>query len=531
MIPERFVGCLCALILCLAALPARVEAGCGGGAGCARSDSIDIVLTAIGPTQGTLFGFTDADYKGAAPDEQSSCEQPGDLQTTRFEFAGDLPGVGAVRLYLDPARSSGGSLVPQSLPQSASAIDPDGGLFPAVNEMKFYLRLDIPDLGLELANIQPLTVKAVVGSWPPPVGTAYQLQQQVQFAERDPLTGAPTGPVLATVQLGSQAQFHAPGPLDTDLEQVAVQGDTVAVEASLTAQTTAPLETVWHVYSRGKLVTLDTTPASPATGTGSGGIGVGTGASYSTESPVDEEAQAAEAEYGPEAGEASLAPGTPEVIGVSAQLSKPGSEYVTLFAATRSGNQVFGGRHGLRIVRPDNGLKVSGVFPATAVAGTSGTLVLTGQGFQHPLSLTASAPGITIGTLTLVSPQEVQAQVVFQAAAKPGTVDLKLTSNGREFTFVEAFTMRWPRPQIGQVGPAVLTAGTQSVLSIHGDFFHAPSFVSLGSNVQVVSVQRVSRNLLSVTVVPASGFSGPVDVIVVGANGSAAKAGAVTVVP
>lgn len=503
MVQTRFARVLLTAILLLIS-NTPVFGACAGGAGCARSDRLTLAVTGVGSSAGSLSGFTDAAYQWSAanscPTLRTSCQQPGALQTSAFEFVGDLPGLGPARLYLDPNRKSGGKVVPMVLPQSAAAIDPDGGLFPAVNEMTFYLRLDVPDLGLHLASVQPVTVRAVIGEWPPPPGTNYVLQKRVQFAERDSVTGAPTGPVLAKLEVGSQAYFHPAGPIETTLEQTSVQGNSVSLSARLATQTADSLRVVWHLYSREKIVSLGQPSASTP-------------------------------EYGPRAGRADLQPGVPQLIDLPAQMTKPGSEFVTLFAAAESGGQIFGGRQDLRVVLPDNGLMISEIAPTTVKGGSSQTLVLTGDGFELPLSLSVSEAGIDVGKLTLVSPQEVRAEVVFRDAVYPGPIDVTLTSNGRVFTFVDALTVLWPRPVIQRIEPVVQPAGVKSLLRIHGDFFLAPSFVSLGPNVQVVSVRRVRRDLLSVTILAPTGFTGTADVIVVGANGSAAQAGAVTIVP
>lgn len=482
--------------------PSRVcHAGCAGGAACARSDKIQIEIFGMASVSGTLFGYTGANYEWPAkpsPDRQTSCLQPGMLATQRFEFAGDLPGLGPARLSLDPERRSGGQVLPQSLPQDAASIPAGGGFFPAVNEMTFFLRLDLPDLGLHLVNIQPLTVRAVVGSWPPPEGTVYELQKGVQFAQRDPLTGKPVGPALAKLKLGSHAFFHPPGPLEVTLEPEGLDGDTMSLIGRLTAQAT-PLHAVWQLYSRGTIAVLgEPIPAAP--------------------------------EFGPQAGRADLSPGVPQKITLPVRMAAPGSEVVTLMVAAQSGDQIFGGRSDLRVVLPDRGLRISAVTPEVATAGSQRTVILSGEGFEAPVSLNVSALGITVGAVTLVSPQEVRAEIDF-TAAPPGSIDVMLTSNGRQFTYADALTVLWPPPVIRRVRAAPAVPDQRITFQIEGDFFLTPSSVGLGPHVEVLSVRYVSRNLLSVTARPAAGFPGPVDVVVVAANGSTALVGGLTVTP
>ncbi|HEV2855373.1 MAG TPA: hypothetical protein VHC97_21440 [Thermoanaerobaculia bacterium] len=479
---------------------------CPGG--CPRGDTTSITVAAVGPVSGILFGFTDADYQSPltatpAADEQTSCAQPGELRTRRFEFAGDPPGLGPVHLYLDPNRSSGGGVTPQAMPQSAGQVQPNGGLYPAVNDMKFYLRLDIPDLGMRLVNVGPLHVTAPVGAWPPPEGTIYDLQKAVQFAERDPQTGAPTGPVLATLNLGSHATFYGAGPLTATLSQASTSGNTVNLTAQVSSQSSSALNAVWHFYSREKIAAL----GQPAP------------------------AAMVASEFGPQAGRLSLPASGSQTIGVPVQMTRPGSEPVSFFVSAASNGQIFGSKQTVRAVLPNQGLQVTAVSPETASAGASVTLTLTGTGFALPLSLSTGDPNVQITGVNLLSPQTVQASLQVLGSAAPGYRDLTVTSNGRQFKVVEAFTVTWPRPAITQALPASVSGGAAFTFDVKGDFFLSPSFVGLGPNVTVQSVQRVSRDKLTVTAQAAPGFTGPVDVIVVGANGSAALAGGLTVTP
>lgn len=502
------------LLLCLlsAAEVAVARAGCSGGDMCGRSDLMSMHMEGLGPIAGNLFGYTDAFYGVASPEEvargvlaegdsRGSCEQPSVLTDRRFEFAGRLPGVGAARLYLDPTRPSRGEVLPTRLPDKLEDKASTGGLFPAVNEMRFFLRLDLPEMGkagLYLTNVHPLTVRAHIDEWPPPRGTVYRMVEPVEFRERDPETGAPVGPVLATIAQESTSCFHGGGPLEVSVEAKSSQGrGPVRLEGQIRSSSRDPLEAVWHLYSRGRLVELDTSERGHSL-------------------------------LGPHAGQVELGGSRRSSSRVRARvkLHSPGSEFVSFMAASAKGNAVecdghiFGDQAAVRVVRADRGLRIDLVEPAVLEAGTEATLNVSGASFQEPLALSVSGSGVDVIQVEQPAENHLRVRVRVEAAADPTRRDLHLRSREREFLFVEAFTVVWPPPVVHRVEPSSLAPGREVELTIDGDFFPALSSVSLGQNVEVHEVVRRSRRQLLVRASVSHKAAGTADVIVVGANGT-----------
>lgn len=504
--------------LSLFVLPDVAQAGCPGGEMCARSDVLTMRLSGVGPVEGNLFGFTDTLYGAAGPDEVArgaldgeesagSCKQPSLLTDQRFEFAGFLPGVGAVRLYLDPRRPSRGEVVPAEIPDRLPESPSRDGAFPAVNEMRFFLHLDLPDMGesgMQLVNVEPLIVRAPIREWPPPVGTVYELDGPVEFAERDPKTGKAVGPVRATIAQESISCFQGTGPLEVSLEAGESKGRApVRLHGGIRSDSREELETIWHLYTRGRLVTLDS-----KRGKGEGKLG-------------------------PQAGSVTVGGQDRSSARIQARVKfrRPGSEFVTFMAAasdpgreftTECDQRIFGSQADLRVTQPDRGLLVSRVKPEVVEAGSEVALEITGEGFEQPLKLSFSGSGIELLGVERVSEERLRAKVRVGPEAAPTLRDLRIGSGKREFHFTEAVTVLWPPPVVHSVKPTTLANGPVE-LKIEGEFFPALTSVGLGPQVKVLGVDRQSRRHLVVQAEvsgAAEGSADVADVIVVGANGT-----------
>jgi hypothetical protein len=467
----------------LALLTNSLHAGCSGGAGCARSDAATIDLMGVGTVNTSLVGFSDAAYVN------SSCLMPGNLAFRRFEFAGDVNVLGPVRLYLDPTRVSLGVISP---PQP----DPPG-LFPAQNRIAFYVRLDAPQLGLQLVSKSALVVAATIDSWPPPVGTTYQVQSPVEFLQRDPTTGAPNGPVVAVLTQNSHAQFYGAGPLNATILQTNSLGNAVQITGSLLSQIN--LNTIWHFYTIGKLLQLD--------------------------EPVNEVAA-----FGPQAGRSSLQPGIAQSIPITGHMLVPGSEEIVFMAAAAQ-PFVFGDKAVVRVSLPDRGLEVTGISQQQIFAGNTSQLTITGNGFQAPISLSFSDKGITTQNIQLISPTQILATISVPATTAPTDNDLIVFSNNRTYTVADGVTILWNQPTITAVSPKTVKAGQTFTLDLVGDRFFDPSYLNLGDKVQIRRIQRISNQEIQVDASAKLATSGPVDIALTSANGTAQLNAGFNIVP
>ncbi len=489
---------------------------CPGGEGCARGDFMDVTIEGLGELTAILGGFTDSFYgiipepplvaSGVVTDSETSCSQPGYLTDRRFEFAGDVPGLGPARLFLDPTRLSRGTVKPINMPQSFEELTPNTSVYPAVNEFRFYLRLNFPefgDNGLQLVNRNPLTVRGQFDEWPPPLGTVYHLVEPVQFSERNPNTGEPVGPVLATLEMPSHACFYGAeaGAITTSIAQIGLNGAHALLEATVVS--TVNTAAIWHAYSAGTILTLNPTP--PPLGA---------------------------PEFGPQAGRLNLVAGVPKQVQFSATFGQAGSEFVRFMvhADTGAGNdcmtRLSGSQNVVRVVRPNVGLSVDGVAELSyaLLAGTTTEVTFTGTGFQQPVAIEFSGTGVTAQEVNIISPQEIRATIQVSTSAEPTTRNARFTSNGRQFLLAKSNDVIWPPPEVISVDPPVLFTSVPTELNITGKYFLPLSFVSLGPNVDVIDVSRISPTLLRARVVPRSPntatAAGPADVVVVAANGA-----------
>jgi len=432
----------------------------------------------------------------------TSCFQPALLQDRRFEFAGQISGLGPVRLYLDPVRISTGTIAadPTSLPHSCAEIVPGQTVFPARNQLAFYLRLDIPDLGLALTNVNPLSVSTTIGTWPPPVGATYALAQQVNFADRGP-DGLPVGPTRATLKLSSVSEFSPPGGYTLNVSQGVTSPAQIDVTGSITSSADTAIAVTWHYYTRGTLAALGATPSGTAA-------------------------------FGPQAGIATLpSSGSVATVPLTLTLSRPGSEFVTFVASTVLHGQGRSDKGELRVVLPDNGLVVSSVSPATIPAdGQVHQVTLTGQGFQLP-TVAFTGAGVTVQQVVVVNSQLLHVNVVVALNALPTTRDIIVTSTGRSFYFAQGPTVTWPAPGITSVSPTHISAGQAFNLTVTGSRFMPSPSVTLGTQLQVTGVQRISSTMLTVTGQAPLSASGPVDVVLLTASGAACLSAGLVVDP
>jgi hypothetical protein len=286
------------------------------------------------------------------------------------------------------------------------------------------------------------------------------------------------------------------------------------LEARFTSTDDSSRDVVWHFYTRGRLIELGT-PIS--------------GGSAATLTP----GEAARPELGPQAGITALPPQSPHSLRVTARFAKPGSEFVKFMAATSAGDEAYGNQHSVRAFQADSGLVLTSLQPEQALAGSTTTLVLSGEDFQAPLQIEFGDPAISASKVRLISSREVWIDVTIPGTAEPGTHDVVVTSQGRTFTFAEGFTTLWPPPVVTAVSPVLFSAKDTAAQQLHvtGDFFFAPSFVNLGSQMQVLSVQRLSRWELLVEAVPVAGSNGAVDLEVAGPGGKSRLPRAATIVP
>ena len=179
---------------------------------------------------------------------------------------------------------------------------------------------------------------------------------------------------------------------------------------------------------------------------------------------------------------------------------------------------------------------VSSASPSAGNQGAAGlSVTIAGANFVNGASLGASfGAGVTVGSVTYVSPTQVIATVTIAPGAATGARTVTVTNgDGGTASAAAAFTIN-PAPTVGSTSPSALAQGVagQNVTITGTGFINGASLAgSFGAGVTVNSTTYVSATRLTANVsVAGTATPGARDVTVTGGDGSTATgAGAFTV--
>jgi hypothetical protein len=129
--------------------------------------------------------------------------------------------------------------------------------------------------------------------------------------------------------------------------------------------------------------------------------------------------------------------------------------------------------------------------------------------------------GITVNDFTVLSPNQLSANITIAASAEMGTRDISISTPGESFTFKEGFTVKQALPAIDSISPGQGNRETTFNIIINGKNLTAASEVQLGSGITINNFNILSPNQISANIsIAADAETGDRDVSVTTPGGS-----------
>ncbi len=168
---------------------------------------------------------------------------------------------------------------------------------------------------------------------------------------------------------------------------------------------------------------------------------------------------------------------------------------------------------------------LTSVSPASGMQGTSGAVTLIGTNFVAGATVATSNPGITVGSVTVVSATQISATFTIAANAAPGSANVTLTTSGGT-SVAAVFTVNPPPPTLTSVSPANGLQGASTPVTLTGtNFISGATVATSNPGITVSSVSVVSATQITATfTIAANAATGAVDVTVTTAGGTSAPA-------
>jgi hypothetical protein len=168
---------------------------------------------------------------------------------------------------------------------------------------------------------------------------------------------------------------------------------------------------------------------------------------------------------------------------------------------------------------------LTSVTPATGLQGASVPVTLTGTNFVSGATVAVGNPGITVGSVTVVSGTQITATLTIAANAALGAANVTVTTSGGTSGAL-TFTVNAPPPTLTIISPATGVQGASVPVTIAGTNFVPGATVAVGNpgitvgGVTVVSGTQITATLTiaanaamgaaNVTVTTSGGISGAV---------------------
>ncbi|HXB69276.1 MAG TPA: hypothetical protein VNY05_13590 [Candidatus Acidoferrales bacterium] len=135
---------------------------------------------------------------------------------------------------------------------------------------------------------------------------------------------------------------------------------------------------------------------------------------------------------------------------------------------------------------------ISTIAPATATAGTTVPVTLTGQGFTGVTAVNVGA-GITVSSFTIVSGSQINA--TFVVAATAATQQISVTNpNGTSNTVTFGIV-----PTLSSIAPASLPASLSTTVTLTGTSLTGATVINAGANITVTNLVVVSTTQITAT--------------------------------
>ena len=489
----RAAGMFLAVLILMLTVPATFAADAWSERD-TRTNVLALALNGFGSSTAVAYGYFEIDYNGSNP------EQPVELAMSDFELGARFPLFNGIHIYLNDKIESYGHVRPRWAFYDSVSVG-DGSFFPAVNDNMFFLELRIEQMGTTCKSMGPVHLIADIDEWPPPPGTVYHVEEDVNFKSVD--SRGNYQQLGLTVHLDSNlcAWFYKKGAVDTELREIKRKGDLITVEGTVTSHSDSVFAYGWTFYSGGSLI-----------------------------EKITPHADSMEAQYGDFAGHDTLRTGERHVYNLDVRMKRPGMERLYLLTAGREIGFV-GDKKFIEVHLPDDGLDVRDMDQWRFNQGDKAEVTISGTGFREPVEFAFDTTGITVSEIHIDSPETVRAVFNIDAAAAPVDYDMTVMSDGRSFTVVDAVRVKTLEHVVTGVDLEKIVTGQAFTLNIRGERFPERVYVSLGDSVVLHNIVRKSDTEIQVEGLLATyDESKPtVDVIVAGALHSAILRDAISV--
>ena len=174
---------------------------------------------------------------------------------------------------------------------------------------------------------------------------------------------------------------------------------------------------------------------------------------------------------------------------------------------------------------------LASVSPASGVQDTSVPVTLTGSNFVAGATVGVGNPGITVGSVTVVSATQITATLTIAATAALGAASVTVTTSGGT-SGAAVFTVNPPVPVLTSVSPASGVQGTSVPVTFTGANFVAGAMVVANrSGITVTNLTVVSATQITATLTIGAGTATGAVSLVVATSGGASSAVSFTVNP
>ena len=139
---------------------------------------------------------------------------------------------------------------------------------------------------------------------------------------------------------------------------------------------------------------------------------------------------------------------------------------------------------------------ISAVSPNQGIQGqTLASVTITGNNFNGATAVSFGAD-ITVNSFTVISNNEITANITIASIAAPGPRDVSVTASGTG-TLPSGFTVNYAPPTVSSVTPNQEIQGQSINVTITGDYFSGATSVSFGLGVSVDSFTIDSVNQIT----------------------------------
>jgi hypothetical protein len=175
---------------------------------------------------------------------------------------------------------------------------------------------------------------------------------------------------------------------------------------------------------------------------------------------------------------------------------------------------------------------VSGITPGNMTQGQTRNFTITGSGFVAGATVAFETGGVTVNSVTVVGPGQINISATAAANAQLGPYDVRITNgSGSPAVLANAVTVQSPAgttppPTITQVIPNTASPGQSVLATVNGSNFTLSTTATFGAGITVASCTTFTANTMQCALqIDANAALGPRTVQVTTEYGSAQLAG------